>query len=68
MEGIGVGPEALEVTGGSILLSCRHPLFFFVHAAFVPVAAVIVTVVRARGAALLFMQEFYVTVARARRC
>lgn len=32
------------------------------------VAAVIVTVVRAHVAARLFMQEFYVTVARARRC
>lgn len=45
-------------------------LFFFFLFMQLPclVAAVIVTVVRAHVAALLFMQEFYVTVARARRC
>lgn len=62
MEGIGVGPKALEVTGGSILLSCRHPLFFsFSFFWFVQpscsVAAVIVTVVRARVAARLFLRR-----------
>lgn len=53
---IGVGPKALGVTGGRILLSCRLNivLFFFFFFKFVQLSclvAAIVTAVRARVAA-----------------